>query len=66
MKFKIILLIASILSTNILYADFDGGSRAYDREDYSTVLREWGPLAEQGDANLQYVVGWIYESSSLV
>ena len=62
MKLKTILLAVSMFFTSMLYADFDKGSRAYEREDYKTVLREWGPLAEQGDANLQYVLGWIYEN----
>ena len=42
------------------WADFQAGMTAHDREDYATALREWQPLAEQGDALAQYQVGMLY------
>jgi TPR repeat protein len=42
------------------WADFQAGMTAHDREDYATALREWQPLAEQGDALAQYQVGLLY------
>jgi TPR repeat protein len=42
------------------WADFQAGMDAYDREDYAAALREWQPLAEQGDALAQYHVGMLY------
>ncbi len=42
------------------WADFQAGMTAYDGEDYATALREWQPLAEQGDAQAQYHVGMLY------
>jgi len=30
-------------------ADFQKGVTAYDSDDYATALREWTPLAKQGD-----------------
>ena len=42
------------------WADFQAGMTAHDREDYATTLREWQPLAEQGDALAQYHVGLLY------
>ncbi len=33
------------------WAGFDEGWAAYNRGDYATALREWRPLAEQGDAS---------------
>ena len=41
-------------------ADYQKGVDAYDRGDYATALREWKPLAEQGDANAQLGLGWMY------
>ena len=41
-------------------ADFDKGLDAYDRGDYATALREFKPLAEQGDAYAQYNLGVMY------
>jgi hypothetical protein len=31
-------------------ADFQKGMDAYNKRDYATALREWKPLAEQGNA----------------
>ncbi|MGZ9146697.1 MAG: tetratricopeptide repeat protein, partial [Nitrospira sp.] len=42
------------------WADFQAGMTAYDGEDYATAMREWQPLAEQGDALAQYHVGLLY------
>ena len=42
-------------------ADFQKGLRAYDSGDYTTALREWKPLAKQGDANAQYNLGVMYD-----
>ena len=43
-------------------ADFDKGLDAYDRGDYATALREFKPLAEQGDAYAQYNLGVMYDN----
>ena len=40
-------------------ADFQKGYTAYQTGDYATALREWRPLAEQGNANAQYNLGII-------
>ena len=40
-------------------ADFQKGANAYRSGDYATALREWRPLAEQGDEIAQTSVGWI-------
>ena len=41
-------------------ADFQTGLTAYKSGDYVTALREFRPLAEQGDANVQFQIGWMY------
>ena len=41
-------------------ADFQKGLTAAQRGDYATALREWKPLAEQGDARFQSLVGKMY------
>jgi TPR repeat protein len=38
-------------------ADFREGALAYSRGDYATALKELEPLAAQGDASAQYLVG---------
>ena len=40
--------------------DFEKGQDAYVRGDYATALREWRPLAEQGDAEAQFRLGVMY------
>jgi TPR repeat protein len=40
--------------------DFQVGMDAARKGDYATALREWTPLAEQGDAGAQYNLGLMY------
>ena len=40
--------------------DFQAGLEAANRGDYATALREWRPLAEQGDTIAQYNLGIMY------
>ncbi len=41
-------------------ADLEAGVEAYARGDYATAFKEWRPLAEQGDADTQYNLGFMY------
>ncbi len=41
-------------------ADFRKGLDAAQRGDYATALREWKPLAEQGNAKAQVELGALY------
>ena len=41
-------------------ADFQKGLDAYKKKDYATALREWKPLAEQGNGEAQYNLGVMY------
>ena len=40
--------------------DWDKGEAAYRAEDYETALQEWRPLAEQGHAEAQVMLGIMY------
>ena len=42
-------------------ADFQKGVAAYKSGDYATALREWTPLAKQGDADAQFNLGQMYD-----
>ena len=44
-----------------VWAGFDEGWAAYQRGDFGTALREWQPLAEQGDETAQYNLGIMYK-----
>jgi len=43
-----------------VWAGFEEGIAAYERGDYATTLKEWRPLAEQGDPVAQHHLGWLY------
>ena len=43
--------------------DFEKGLTAYKSGDYTTALRIWEPLADQGFAPAQYSVGSMYENA---
>ena len=43
-------------------ADLQKGWDAYKNKDYATALREWKPLAEQGNADAQNNLGVIYNN----
>ncbi len=55
------LLMVSILpfGTPVL-ADYQAGVDAAKSGDYTTALKEWKPLAVQGDADAQYNLGQMY------
>ncbi len=59
-RFPIALVLSIFWFALPAWADFQAGMAAHDREDYATALREWQPLAEQGDALAQYQVGMLY------
>src|SRR2546425_8860205 len=42
------------------WADLAAGVAAYNRGDYSTALKEFRPLADQGDAEAQTYLGGMY------
>ena len=42
-------------------ADLQKGLAAAQRGDFATALREWTPLAEQGDADAQFNLGVMYD-----
>jgi uncharacterized protein len=42
-------------------ADFQKGLTAAQSGDFATALREWEPLAKQGDASAQFNLGFMYD-----
>ena len=44
------------------WAGFDEAVAAYTRGDYATAVREWLPLAQQGNANAQHNLGVMYDT----
>jgi hypothetical protein len=65
MRMKIIrIMILPLLLTvpGLAWGGFNEGLSAAQRGDYSVALREWQPLAQQGDANAQYHIGVLYHN----
>ena len=58
-KFLVSLLACAFLLP-VAYADFDNGFAAYEKQDYTTALKEFRASAEQGDAYAQVSVGLMY------
>ena len=56
----LLVLISFLLIPSVLAADFDSGLLAYKEGDYATALKECRPLAEQGDARAQFLLGKMY------
>ena len=60
--FIILTLVWFGLIANAFSADFKKGFDAYEAGDYATALKEWQPLAEQGDAVAQNNLGHFYKN----
>jgi uncharacterized protein len=58
----IAIVLSFICLTAPAQADFKAGVEAHHRSDYATALREWQPLAEQGNAFAQYNLGLLYDN----
>jgi hypothetical protein len=55
---------ALLFSAGSAWADFDDGVAAYERGDFATAVQEFRPLAEQGVAEAQFILGLIYAIGS--
>ena len=56
-----LLVVSAPLLGNLAQADFVKGLNAYENKDYATALMEWMPLADAGDSQAQYNLGWMYK-----
>jgi TPR repeat protein len=61
MKRFLLALAAVIFWSNPLWADLDAGADAYERGDYATALKEWKPLAQDGNALAQFNLALLYQ-----
>ena len=58
----IILAFLMTLSSPVAAQDFDKGLAAYEAGDYGAAVKEWKPLAEQGNVAAQYNLGIMYSN----
>ena len=52
-----VLLFSLLLGVPSYSADFNKGLTAAQNGDYATAMKEWKPLAKEGDAVAQYNLG---------
>ena len=50
-----------LVFSQLVAQDFDKGLKAHDSGDYDTAVREWEPLAEQGNVDAQYNLGLMHD-----
>ena len=62
LRFSILLLLSLVCVAVPAWADFQAGMDAKNRGDFAKALREWRPLAEQGEARAQFYLGMLYEN----
>ena len=63
MKIIRVMVLPLLLAVHGLAAGgIERGGLAYNQGDYSTALREWRPLAEQGNAGAQLNLGYMYDN----
>ncbi len=58
MPAAVVLLI--VVTASQAWADFKAGVEAYERGDYATALTEFRPVAQQGDADAEFILGVMY------
>jgi len=56
-----IIMLAFAVVTTAAAGPFEDAIAAYDRGDYATAMRLLRPLADQGDSDSQYKLGFMYE-----
>ena len=61
MKNILYTIILSFFFSSSVFGDLQAGKDAYNVGDYETALKEFRPLAEQGDADALFYLGVMYE-----
>lgn len=51
---------AALLATPVWAQSYDEGAKAYNKRDYHTAIKNWQPLAVQGDVRAQFNLGLLY------
>ena len=61
MKKLLVCILFVFLGTNVSAQDYNKGLEAAQAGDFAAALKEWLPLAEQGDAAAQFNLGLMYD-----
>ena len=60
MKIFRVIAVGLMLAAPVQAQTWEDGDAAYSAGDYVTALENWRPLAEQGDASAQFILGFMY------
>lgn len=63
MRLPLLLVLLSFAVGPALAGPIEDGEAALDRGDYATALRLWKPLADKGNAEMQFRLGFIHENN---
>ncbi len=55
-----LLLTLALAGSVLAAADFAAGVAAYEKGDYAAALKQWQPLADEGNATAQFNIGLLY------
>ena len=58
----LILIIALIMAVPVIAEPLEDAKKAYDHRDYETAVRLYKPLANKGDPEAQYSLGYMYRT----
>src|SRR6185437_13410468 len=58
--FVAIFVVSHLCIAPLVWADYWSGLDAYKRKDYALAVREWKVLADEGHAQAQVSLGWLY------
>ena len=54
------LILLFLVVVQLFGSKFEEGLKAYEAGDYKTAFKLWLPLAQSGDKDVQYRIGWMY------
>jgi len=57
-------LVISFASSSAMAASFDDGVVAFIKGDSATAIKIWQPLAEKGNADAQYHLGYMFQTGT--
>ena len=60
-RFKFLFVIWTLLGLSAQASQFEAGMRALERQHYSTAMRAWLKLADEGHAKAQNNIGHLFE-----
>ncbi len=58
----VVMILSLLMAVPAIAGSIDDAKKAYDTGDHKKAIRLYKPLAEQGDAEAQYALGYMYRN----